>query len=216
MGIYTSSDLFFNTTSNSAGLAYNNKYKLELNVNQSIQNMLDKYKSTGIPELNDNYLSLMCKQTSFPAYSMSRDYIYSYGGRKIPVYGDRQYDNMWTATFYTDRRHVIREFFIDWLDKIHNQNKEVRQKYTDYTVNGRIFQAYWMQNPDTPLTAYTNDPNSGSYYKVAGYRMNAMFPIAVGNISVDEQAPITIEEFEVQFAFTDVDVIPKDKLNQPW
>ena len=59
MGIYTSSDLFFNTTSNSAGLAYNNKYKLELNVNQNIQNMLDKYKSTGIPELNDNYLYLL-------------------------------------------------------------------------------------------------------------------------------------------------------------
>ena len=26
----------------------------------------------------------------------------------------------------------------------------------------------------------------------------------------------TIEEFEVQFAFTDVDVVPKDMLNQPW
>lgn len=203
MGIYTSSDTFFSTVSSYTGLAYNNKYKIELNVNSSIQSLLSQFSDTNIVPLNDNYLSLMCKQTSFPEYTMSHDYVYSYGGRKVPIYGDRQYSNIWTATFYNDRHHVLREFFIKWLDKIHDQNNEVKSPYNEWTIGARVFQAYWMQE-------------NNSYYKTAGYRINGCFPIGVGGISVDEQAPITIEEFTVDFAFIDIDTIPKNMLDQPF
>lgn len=203
MGIYASSDTFFNTVTSSTGLAYNNKYKLELNVNANIQSLLSKYSDNNVTPLNDNYMSIMCKQTSFPSYDMSHDYIYSYGGRRIPIFGDRQYDNVWKATFFNDRHHVIREFFIDWLDKVHNQNNEIKSSWADWAINARIYQATWMQDQN-------------KYFKTAGYRLNGLFPIGVGAISVDEQPPVTVEEFEVTFGFVDQDAIPKSMLDQPW
>lgn len=204
MPVATSSSAFFNAVVDN--LAYNNKYKLEIVTSPTLQQMIEAYDSgtyldydsnntTAAFTSDNNYISLMCKATSFPARDSAETYIHSENGKRVPLFGDSVFDNKWSATFYNDKEHRMRNFFLKWIDIVHNWDSSKKGNRTsDIYVTGSVFQARWMQ---------TND----SYIKSAGYEFTGLFPVRIGSIALDELEPVTVQEFTVDFSYFDFKLI---------
>lgn len=186
MSVVTMDSQFF---SEAIHLANNNKYRIVLAVNNILQNMLTVPVGADGRVVEDNrFLSLLAKETTFPHQTMTTNYIYSYAGRKVNLIGDITYEGTWNVTFYNDKSHLIRQFFLNWMNKLHNRKNETKGDIDKYIIDGEIYQS-----------KFNNE--EFKYIDTAKYIIRHMFPIQVGAIEVDERAPVTIEHFTVEFSY---------------
>ena len=138
---------------------------------------------TSSPEISQ-YLDYFCYAASFPGQTAeAREF--KYFGKTIPIPGDVQQTQKWTATFYNDEFHNVRKLFLDWMNSnqtfVSSNPKQIRSELTSihiYQLN------YEMES------------------EIAVYSMWNCFPTNISDIEVSYDSVNQVETFTVDFSFS--------------
>lgn len=67
-------------------------------------------------------LAITCKSCDYPSIK-TNSFDFKYRGRAIPIPLSSNFDHDWTAEFYLDESHLIREFFDEWMLIYHSRGE---------------------------------------------------------------------------------------------
>lgn len=139
---------------------------------------------------SDLKIPFMCKAASIPSFSIGRIDV-PYFGRKIPVPGDRIWDD-WTVTIINDEDHIVKDAMERWSNQMNAFRRNIAQSGSNpnnYKSTGLI----------------TQMAKDGSELRT--YQMNGIFPTMISNIELGWEITDAIEEFQVTFAFDDLEIV---------
>lgn len=129
-----------------------------------------------------------CKAASAPASTLGTVIAFTQGSRELKFPGDRTYED-WNVTIYNDSEHDMHNLFYEWSNSMNGNISNVTSAQyttlTDMMGNADIIQA----------DPYGNETGASII------RMNAMWPVRVGEIQLDWEQSNQVETFEVQFAY---------------
>lgn len=149
------------------------KYEVRLSIPTRVDTLM---------ELKD--MAILAKSADFPSMQIGQIEAFIQG-RKIPIPGDTQYDNLWPVTFYMDNAHKIRKQFVAWMKAIDN------------------FQANTHSGVPNDLFVEMSVVQLDSLGKgVAVYTFKDVWPQMVGVVTAAADSTDTLQEFEVQFSFS--------------
>lgn len=139
-------------------------------------------------------LDVLCKSAAIPSMTIGVVEV-PFRGRRIKVPGDRTFTD-WTATFYSDSEHRLRQTFLQWSDYIKNHNQttqkigaSISSSQTDLTYYGAIDIQHLNSNGDV-----------SRYYK-----LYEVFPTEIGAIDLSFDSTDALEEFTVTFQYQYMD-----------
>jgi len=134
----------------------------------------------------ENDLKFLCRAASLPVANVNVVDVMTPGGRKIKLSGERTFDN-WTITVYNDTNMVMRKSFEFWQAKSGVYSSPIAfdalENYA--SVNG------W---------SVTQLNRKGG--RVHGYNFYNCWPARLGEIALSYDEAGSIEEFEVELAFS--------------
>ena len=145
----------------------------------------------GVPAEN---LAFMCKAAALPAQNVASIDV-PFRGRQFKVAGDRTIDN-WTITVINDENFAIRNAMERWSQSI-----------VDLATNqGQIAPTNYMSSAD--VFQYSRQKGNGENVGVIKtYRFIDIFPVTVGDIALSYDSGDTIEEFDVEFAVNNIELV---------
>lgn len=132
----------------------------------------------------------MVQATSIPSYNMGKIEV-PYFGRKIPVPGDRTWED-WTTMVMNDEDFLIRDALEQWSNAMNAFRRNIAQ-------NGA------SPNNYKSTAIVTQYGKGGNELRV--YQINGIFPTIIAPIELDWNTTDTIETFQVTWAFDDVEVV---------
>lgn len=138
----------------------------------------------------DIKIPFMCKAAGIPSFTIGKIEV-PYFGRRIPVPGDRVWDD-WTVTVINDEDHIVKDAMERWSNMMNAFRRNIAQNGSNpnnYKSTGLI-------------TQYGKD---GSELRT--YQLNGIFPIFVSQIDLGWEISDAIGEFQVTFAFDDLEVV---------
>lgn len=143
----------------------------------------------GIGASATQQLQFLAHSASLPASTINQIDI-PYFGRKIPIAGDRVYDN-WTINIMNDEDFNLRAMFEAWHSKM---NTAISNRLDPsffplgYKVQAEVLQ-FGKTGPGTDAGA------------VRSYLFNGLFPINISQIDLDWAQTNQVETFNVTFAY---------------
>ena len=145
----------------------------------------------GVPAEN---LAFMCKAAALPAQNVASIDV-PFRGRQFKVAGDRTIDN-WTITVINDENFAVRNAMERWSQSI-----------VDLATNqGQIAPTNYMSSAD--VFQYSRQKGNGDNVGVIKtYRFVDIFPVTVGDIALSYDSGDTIEEFDVEFAVNNIELV---------
>lgn len=132
----------------------------------------------------------MIKATSIPSYVMGKIEI-PYFGRKIPIPGDRTWDD-WTVTVMNDEDFIVRNALEQWSNAMNAFRRNVAQ-------NGA------GPNNYKSTALITQYGKTGNELRI--YQLNGIWPLNIAPIELDWSTTDQIEEFQVTWAYDDCEVV---------
>lgn len=138
----------------------------------------------------DIKVPFMVKAASMPAFNIGRIEV-PYFGRKINVPGDRTWDD-WSTTVINDEDHIVKNSLEVW----HNQMNAFERNIAQAGSNPNLYKS------TATVTSYGKD---GTELRV--YQLNGIFPVRVEQIDLAWETTDQIQEFQVQWAFDDLQVV---------
>lgn len=137
---------------------------------------------------NDKDVDVLCKSAAIPSMTVGIIEV-PFRGRRVKVPGDRVFGD-WTATFYSDSEHRIRQAFLQWSNYIKNLDQ------TNETLGATNVDYYGAINLD-----HLKADGSVSRY----YKLYQVFPTEVGAIDLSYDTTDALEEFTVTFQYQYMD-----------
>ena len=145
----------------------------------------------GVPAEN---LAFMCKAAALPAQNVASIDV-PFRGRQFKVAGDRTIDN-WTITVINDENFAVRNAMERWSQSIiDNATNQGQVAPTNYMSSAEVFQ-YSRQKG--------NGDNVGI---IKTYKFVDIFPVTVGDIALSYESGDAIEEFDVEFAVNNIELV---------
>ena len=145
----------------------------------------------GVPAEN---LAFMCKAAALPAQNVASIDV-PFRGRQFKVAGDRTIDN-WTITVINDENFAIRNAMERWSQSI----------IDNATNQGQVDPNNYMSQAD--VFQYSRQKGNGDNVGVIKtYRFIDIFPVTVGDIALSYDSGDTIEEFDVEFAVNNIELV---------
>ena len=145
----------------------------------------------GVPAEN---LAFMCKAANLPAQNVASIDV-PFRGRTFKVAGDRTIDN-WTITVINDENFAVRNAMERWSQSI----------IDNATNQGQVDPNNYMSQAD--VFQYSRQKGNGDNVGVIKtYRFIDIFPVTVGDIALSYDSGDTIEEFDVEFAVNNIELI---------
>ena len=144
--------------------------------------------------INATNLAFMCKAAALPAQNVAAIDV-PFRGRNFKVAGDRTIDN-WTITVINDENFSIRNSMERWSQSIiNNALNQGEVNPNNYMTTADVFQ-------------YSRQKSDGEGVGVLKqYRFVDIFPVTVGEIAVSYDQGDTIEEFDVEFAVNNIELV---------
>ena len=145
----------------------------------------------GVPAEN---LAFMCKAAALPAQNVASIDV-PFRGRQFKVAGDRTIDN-WTITVINDENFAVRNAMERWSQSI----------IDNATNQGQVDPNNYMSQAD--VFQYSRQKGNGDNVGVIKtYRFIDIFPVTVGDIALSYDSGDTIEEFDVEFAVNNIELV---------
>ena len=145
----------------------------------------------GVPAAN---LAFMCKAANLPAQNVASIDV-PFRGRTFKVAGDRTIDN-WTITVINDENFAVRNAMERWSQSI----------IDNATNQGQVDPNNYMSQAD--VFQYSRQKGNGDNVGVIKtYRFIDIFPVTVGDIALSYDSGDTIEEFDVEFAVNNIELV---------
>lgn len=136
-------------------------------------------------------LEYFCYGASFPGM-VGETLEFKYLGKTIPIPGNINPAQTFTATFYNDEKHGVRKLFKEWIELYQywhtnsNETTRVRPKVASFMA---IYQLdYRLKN------------------NVTFYCLYNPFPVSMSDIEVSYESLSQVETFTVEFRFTHFDI----------
>ncbi len=135
--------------------------------------------TTGIEEID-----VLAKSTSAPQKEIGLIELWNQG-RKLPIPGDTTFDNTWVVSFYLSENHALRLDMLKWQDACDN-----------------FYQNKHTGNPSEVFADLTVEQLDSAGKATAVYTLHSSFPSVVGEVTFDDSAENTPQEFEVTFTYS--------------
>lgn len=132
----------------------------------------------------------MVKAAQVPSFTQGKIEV-SYFGRKIPLPGDRVWED-WTTTVMNDEDHLVRNALEHWSNAMNGFESNIARLGS----NPNLYKS------QAQITSYGKD---GSALRT--YQLNGIFPLSISAIEKNWETTDTIDEFQVTWAFDDLIVI---------
>jgi len=162
-----------------------NKYRINFSVPSTVPTVSDLINADAL-----------CKASNFPGMTIGQIEVFNQG-RKLMIPGDTTYTNSWALTFYNTEDHALRRDMISWMKSAdHFQNN---------THSG---------NPASIMGELSVEQLDSAGLPTAKYTFHNVFPMEVSELAIGDDQVDTIQEFEINFSFTDW-VVGDGKLNTP-
>ena len=144
--------------------------------------------------INATNLAFMCKAAALPAQNVAAIDV-PFRGRNFKVAGDRTIDN-WTITVINDENFAVRNAMERWSQSIiNNALNQGEVNPNNYMTTADVFQ-------------YSRQKGDGDNVGVLKqYRFVDIFPVTVGEIALSYDQGDTIEEFDVEFAVNNIELV---------
>ena len=140
-----------------------------------------------LPDLQaERNLSFLCRSASLPVANVNVVEVMTPGGRKLKLSGERTFDN-WTITVYNDTAMRMRKSFESWQYKSGLYSSPIAYD----SLDGYASAAGWSVRQ-----------LSRTGVEVHGYQFFNCWPSRLGEISLSYDEAGSIEEFEVELAFS--------------
>lgn len=137
-------------------------------------------------DLAEQNLRFLCRSASLPVANVNVVEVMTPGGRKLKLSGERTFDN-WTITVYNDTAMRMRKAFESWQYKSGLYSSPIAYDALD----GYASAAGWSVRQ-----------LSRTGVEVHGYQFFNCWPSRLGEISLSYDEAGSIEEFEVELAFS--------------
>ena len=169
----------------SGGGARPNLFEVELDASNLTQFM------GGVPAAN---LAFMCKATALPAQNIAAIDV-PFRGRVFKVAGDRTVDN-WTITVINDENFAVRNSIERWTESIAElATNQGQVDPNNYMTTAKVFQ-------------YSRQKGTGDNVGIIKtYKFVDIWPVTVGDIALSYDTGDTIEEFDVEFAVNNIELL---------
>jgi hypothetical protein len=131
-------------------------------------------------------LNFLCRSASLPVANVNVVEVMTPGGRKLKVSGERTFDN-WTITVYNDTAMRMRKSFEIWQVKSGLYSSPIAYDSLDSYAAAAGWRVWQL---------------SRSGQAVHGYNFYNCWPARLGEISLSYDEAGSIEEFEVELAFS--------------
>ncbi len=151
-----------------------NKYKVKFSVPSAVRVESDLQK-----------VDVLCKATQFPGVTISPIEVFSQG-RKLVIPGDTAYENTWTLTFYNTEDHALRRDMLSWM-----------KAADDFQRNEH------SGNPTALMGELGVSQLDSAGNVTATYTFHNVWVTGVDAVEVSDDTDGGIQEFAVNFAFTD-------------
>ena len=137
-------------------------------------------------------INLLCKSAALPASNLGVIEV-PFRGRTVKIAGDRTFDT-WTATFVNDKERKIRAYFEQWLAQINSHETNNSPLFTPSESDGytRLLKVKQLEK---------NASESGEVLRQ--YDLHYAFPTNVSQIDLAYDSNDQIEEFTVEFQYSD-------------
>lgn len=136
------------------------------------------------------YLDYFCHAASFPGLTVQTNE-FKYRGRTLHVKSVQEYQQKWTATFYNDEKHALRQMFFKWM--LYDQNYQ----YQD--LGGRNF------SENLPSISITQIDYALEKDCVVYTLMN-VFPTNISEIAIQYDGLNQVETFTAEFTYTHFEI----------
>ena len=148
----------------------------------------------GPTEFDGDNFRFMCKAAALPASNVASIDV-PFRGRTFKVAGDRTIDN-WTITVINDENFAVRNAMERWSQSI----------IDNATNQGQVDPNNYMSQAD--VFQYSRQKGNGDNVGVIKtYRFIDIFPVTVGDIALSYDSGDTIEEFDVEFAVNNIELV---------
>ena len=148
----------------------------------------------GPTEFDGDNFRFMCKAAALPASNVASIDV-PFRGRQFKVAGDRTIDN-WTITVINDENFAVRNAMERWSQSI----------IDNATNQGQVDPNNYMSQAD--VFQYSRQKGNGDNVGVIKtYRFIDIFPVTVGDIALSYDSGDTIEEFDVEFAVNNIELV---------
>ena len=138
--------------------------------------------------------NFFAKATALPAQNIAAIDV-PFRGRTFKVAGDRTIDN-WTITVINDENFAVRNAMERWSQSI----------IDNATNQGQVDPNNYMSQAD--VFQYSRQKGNGDNVGVIKtYRFVDIFPVTVGDIALSYDSGDTIEEFDVEFAVNNIELV---------
>lgn len=137
-------------------------------------------------ETAERNLAFLCRSASLPVANVNVVEVMTPGGRKLKLSGERTFDN-WTVTVYNDTAMRMRRAFEAWQVKSGLYSSPIAFDRLDDYASAQGWNVWQLSR-------------SGEY--VHGYSFFNCWPSRLGEISLNYDEAGSIEEFEVELAFS--------------
>lgn len=164
--------------------------ELNLKLNISMTNNLHSKAGLTGPQAQEA-LEFFCTNAAFPGFS-GEAIEFKYLGRTIPIQSVISPNQTWTATFYNDEKHAIRQFFKEWAEKYQywtlGSNTSSRQLGTGGYL--AVYQ-YDFNLKNTPIAYVLYNP----------------YPVTMSDVEVAYESLNQIQTFTVEFRYTHYNIV---------
>lgn len=138
----------------------------------------------------DIKVPFMVRATNVPSYSIGKIEI-PYFGRKIPIPGDRVWED-WNTTVMNDEDHIVKNSLELWHSRMN-------------AFEGNIAQDGSSPNNYKSQATVTQFGKDGSELRI--YQINGIFPLYIAPVELDWSSTDTVEEFAVTWAYDNMVVV---------
>ena len=170
----------------SGGGARPNLFEVELDASNLTQFM------GGVPAAN---LAFMCKATALPAQNIAAIDV-PFRGRVFKVAGDRTVDN-WTITVINDENFDVRNAMERWTESIAKLS----------TNQGQVDPNFYMTTAQVFQYSRSSGKSDSDVGIIKAYKFVDIWPVTVGDIALSYDTGDTIEEFDVEFAVNNIELL---------
>lgn len=140
--------------------------------------------------LADIKVPFMVRAASIPTLTVGKIEV-PYFGRRYPIPGDRVWED-WNTTVINDEDFLVR----DALERWSNAMNAFRRNVATAGPNPATYKS---------TATVTHYGKAGNELRV--YQLNGIFPMVVSSIDLDWQASDTLEEYQVVWAFDEMEVV---------
>ena len=141
-----------------------------------------------VQALKDTEFRLLCKIASIPTSTIGVIEV-PYFGRNVKIPGNRTFDNL-SVTVINDEDFKIRNAIEQWMNNL-NSHQSNKSAITTAGQSGNLSGEMAIQHFD----------RAGNAISGAKWSFTNVYPVALGEISLDWGSNDTIEEFTIDFAY---------------